>query len=69
MNNGIGFFGLLAIVFIGLKLGEVGVVASWSWWAVLSPLWAPFVAGVLLLVLVVAYEALADSVRNPWRRK
>mgnify|MGYP001293291207 CR=1 FL=1 len=41
MNNGIGFFGLLAIVFIGLKLGEVGAVALWSWWWVLSPLWAP----------------------------
>ena len=64
MNNGIGFFGLLAIVFIGLKLGEVGVVASWSWWAVLSPLWAPFVAGVILLMLVAVCELLAKVLRR-----
>jgi len=38
-NGGIGFFGLLAILFIGLKL--TGFIA-WSWWWVLSPLWAPF---------------------------
>jgi len=35
---GINFFGLLAIVFITLKL--TGYIA-WSWWWVLAPLWAP----------------------------
>lgn len=65
MNNGIGFFGLLAIVFIGLKLGEVGVVASWSWWWVLSPLWAP-----LALVVVVALTFyLGEAVRKQWGRR
>lgn len=34
-NNGIGFLGLLSIIFIVLKL--VGVI-SWSWWWVLSPI-------------------------------
>lgn len=37
-NGGIGFFGLLTILFIGLKL--IGYIA-WSWWWVLSPLWIP----------------------------
>ena len=37
-GGGIGFFGLLAIVFITLKL--TGVIA-WSWWWVLAPLWLP----------------------------
>jgi hypothetical protein len=37
-SGGIGFAGLLAILFIGLKLG--GVIA-WSWLWVLSPLWIP----------------------------
>lgn len=37
----IGFFGLLAIVFIALKLtGHI----NWSWWLVLGPLWMPPVA-------------------------
>ena len=37
-TGGINFFGLLAIVFITLKL--TGYIA-WSWWWVLSPLWMP----------------------------
>lgn len=36
------FLGLLALLFIGLKLGGIGVVATWSWLWVLSPLWIPF---------------------------
>lgn len=38
-SSGIGFCGLLAIVFITLKL--IGVI-TWSWWWVLAPLWIPF---------------------------
>ena len=35
-SGGIGFPGLLTVLFIGLKLtGHI----SWSWWWVLSPLW------------------------------
>lgn len=40
-NVPVGFLGLLTILFVGLKLGKVGAVASWSWWWVLSPLWLP----------------------------
>ena len=35
-SNGIGFAGLLTIVFVVLKL--CGVI-NWSWFWVLSPLW------------------------------
>ena len=35
-SNGIGFIGLLTIVFIVLKLTNF---IAWSWWWVLSPLW------------------------------
>ena len=35
-SGGIGFVGLLTIVFIVLKLlGKI----DWSWWWVLSPMW------------------------------
>lgn len=55
MNNnktsgGIGFLGLLTIVFITLKL--CGVI-YWPWLWVLSPLWVPL--GVVLAVLWVLY--------------
>ena len=36
-SGGIGFTGLLQIVFIALKLTKV---ISWSWWWVLAPMWS-----------------------------
>ena len=45
----IGFCGLLALVFIVLKL--CGVIA-WSWLWVLSPLWIP-IAFVLTIVVLI----------------
>lgn len=50
-SSGIGFFGLLTILFIGLKL--TGYV-TWSWAWVLAPLWlsAGFAVLVFLLALV-----------------
>lgn len=49
-TGGIGFFGLLTIVFITLKL--MGYI-TWSWWWVLSPLWIPLVG--LLVTLAVVF--------------
>lgn len=48
-SGGIGFAGLLTIVFITLKL--CGVI-QWSWLWVLSPLWISpsIVVGILLIV-------------------
>ena len=37
-SGGIGFLGLLTIVFIVLKLTDV---IDWSWWLVLLPAWGP----------------------------
>lgn len=55
-NNGIGFFGVLFLVFLVLKLG-VGktVVMGWSWWWVTAPLWgglALFISVVVIVFLV-----------------
>ena len=46
-SSGIGFLGLLAIVFITLKL--VGVI-DWSWWWITAPLWAPFVLAIAIIL-------------------
>lgn len=47
-SGGIGFVGLLTIVFIVLKLTNY---IDWSWWWVFSPMWisAFSVIGILLL--------------------
>lgn len=49
-GGGVSFLGLLAILFIALKLLAIGPVASWSWWWVLSPLWLPI--GIVLICVV-----------------
>jgi len=48
-TGGIGFAGMLTILFIGLKL--TGYI-SWSWWWVFSPLWISFGVGIGLLLIV-----------------
>lgn len=51
-SSGIGLTGLVFVVFLVLKLAEIGVVATWSWWWVTSPLWIPFAfAGALVIVV------------------
>lgn len=47
-SGGIGFCGLLTILFIALKLCNV---IAWSWWAVLAPLWIPFLIVVALWMI------------------
>jgi hypothetical protein len=49
---GVSLSALVFIVFLALKLAEVGQVATWSWWWVTSPLWIPIC---LLIVLWLAF--------------
>ena len=53
-TGGIGFLGMLTILFIGLKL--TGYV-DWSWTWVLSPLWIGFTLGVTLIVIGMMIES------------
>ena len=51
-GGGIGFLGMLTILFIALKL--TGVIA-WSWWWVLAPLWIPWaIMGIVALSFLAA---------------
>lgn len=52
-GGGIGFAGLLTIVFIVLKLTKV---IAWSWWWVLSPLWIVTALVVFLIVLLIVIK-------------
>lgn len=54
LSGGIGFTGLLTIVFIVLKL--VGVI-DWSWLWVLSPIWIDLL--VVFCVFLVAFVVMA----------
>ncbi len=54
----IGFYGLLAIVFIVLKLTDV---IHWSWWWVLSPLW---IIPASFLLIIVPIALLRERTKN-----
>ena len=51
-TGGIGFTGILTLMFIFLKLtGSI----TWSWWWVLSPIWITFVlVGIIAIIIVLA---------------
>lgn len=57
-SGGIGFFGLLGIVFITLKLAGITEVATWSWWWVTAPLWGGFVLTIIAVVILSAIAVL-----------
>jgi hypothetical protein len=62
-SGGIGFAGLLTIVFITLKL--IGKI-NWSWWWVLPPIW--ITAGIVLLICLGAFVVfIIKASRNPSR--
>lgn len=57
-SGGIGFVGLLTVLFIGLKLTDF---IDWSWWWVLSPLWIPTaVVVVIIAIIALAFVAIAS---------
>ncbi len=51
-SGGIGFIGLLTVLFVALKLtGFIG----WSWWWVLSPLWITSLLAVVGIFIFVMF--------------
>lgn len=56
-SGGIGFVGLLTIVFITLKLTDV---VDWSWWWILSPIWI----SVALLALTLAIAVVVTIAKS-----
>lgn len=48
MDKGIGFPGLLCLIFITLKL--TGYI-KWSWLWVVSPLWIGFIIGIFVILI------------------
>jgi Flp pilus assembly protein TadB len=60
-NNSIGFFGLLTLIFITLKL--TGYI-DWSWWLVLMPLFVPVIIIFAILVIMLVMGARVRQRRN-----
>lgn len=60
-NGGIGFTGLLTVLFIALKLTHH---VGWSWWWVLSPIWISASVTVVIVVLVLLIALVASSIKD-----
>jgi len=60
-SGGIGFVGLLTIVFIILKL--TGIIA-WSWFWVLSPLIFGFALWLILIIIVIIAVSISGAHRR-----
>lgn len=56
-SAGIGFTGLLALVFITLKL--TGVI-NWSWVWVLAPIWISAIFFIMAVVVLIVLYVLKD---------
>jgi hypothetical protein len=48
---------IIFLIFLTLKLAGIGAVATWSWWAVTSPLWV----GAILIITLIAFVAWATK--------
>jgi len=51
-KSGLGIGTILFLIFLTLKLGGWGIVATWSWWWVFFPLWIPI--AIILLIIIFA---------------
>jgi hypothetical protein len=51
-KSGLGIGTILFLIFLTLKLGGWGVVATWSWWWIFSPIWIPI--AIILLIIIFA---------------
>lgn len=48
-GSGIGFPGLMFLIFMTLKLCNI---ITWSWWWVTAPLWITFIIFIIISVIV-----------------
>lgn len=55
---------LIFLIFLILKLAEIGQVATWSWWWVTSPLWIPIVAVFITIILMAIITAIISMFNN-----
>lgn len=57
-SGGIGFVGVLQIVFIVLKL--CGVI-NWAWWIVLAPLWGSAALTIIMIAVILILVPVKNS--------
>jgi fatty acid desaturase len=59
-STSVGLGTILFLIFLTLKLAGIGVVATWSWWWVFSPILIP-IAALLVIFIVIGIATYIDS--------
>lgn len=65
-SSGIGFFGLLTVAFVVLKLTHF---IDWPWLWVLSPLWGGFIAAILFMGIVLIVALIIEGIKDKKERE
>lgn len=60
MKTGISLSGAAFIVFLILKLAQVGEVANWSWWWVTCPLWIGLAIAIAIFLIILGLALIFD---------
>lgn len=58
IKNGVGFIGLLQLIFIVLKLTDI---ISWSWLWVLSPIWISVALYALVIIVLLVLSLIVSG--------
>ena len=61
-TGGLSIGTVLFLIFLTLKLAEVGPVANWSWWWVTSPLWIPLALIGAIVAIVVGIALITSKI-------
>lgn len=59
-SGGIGFFGLLTLIFV---IAKIGGYIDWSWWLVFAPVIASVSLSVILVLFVLGAALVAEARR------
>ena len=60
-SAGIGFWGLLTIAFIVLRLTKT---IAWTWWWVLAPIWIPAAIAIIAFMVLVIRKIVLNYKRR-----
>jgi len=63
-NAGSHVLTILFLIFLTLKLANVGLVATWSWWWITAPLWVPVTIVLAISALIIIVQFIIDSIKH-----
>lgn len=65
-SRGIGFFAILGLIFIVLKLTRF---IDWDWYLVLMPIYGPYAALITITIVGALFVYLIDFLTTPRKKK